>query len=93
MVAVIPNGFCSVDKGAVTPVVQVIFEQSHSALSEVSELHFLHVDFNRVFKSVSVNDNTEISLVVEVSRAADVIKCRYLRLAVFVSSASLLGAP
>ena len=85
VVVIIPLRFNAVRVRGVTPVVQVILEESRSALSEVSELDFLNDDFNRVLHPVSVNHNAEVRLVVEVRRAADVIQGRGFDNPVFVS--------
>ena len=74
VVVIIPLRFNAVRVRGVTPVVQVILEESRSALSEVSELDFLHDDLHRVLNPVSVDYDTEVRFVIEVRRTADVIQ-------------------
>ena len=50
----------------------------------MSELDFLNVNLDRIFKAVPVNHDAEICFVVEVGRAADVIQRRGFNYSVFV---------
>ena len=73
MVVIVPNRLDSVRVRDVSTVIQVIFEKSHSALSEVSEFYFLDVHLDRVVETVAMYDDSEIRFVVEIRRSAYIV--------------------
>lgn len=85
MVRVIPNRLCAVRERDVSSVVEIIFEKSRAALSEVSELDFLNVNLDRIVRPVPVDDETEIRFVEKVRRSAYIVQGRGFDYSVLVS--------